>query len=63
MTRTFDDPILELTHVMGGDPEHVLEFADTTDEEAETVLQVLAEVDAEERAAAIGREFRRTGQW
>jgi hypothetical protein len=59
--RTFDDPVLELAMRFGHGPEGVLEFAGTTAEEAETVLEVLDEVEAEERAADWLATFRLQG--
>lgn len=60
--RQFADPVLELAMRLGGGPEHVLEFAsDVTDEDAETVLEVLDEIEAEERAGGIVATLRRQG--
>jgi hypothetical protein len=59
--RTFEDPVLELSHRLGHGPEGVLDFADTTDEEAETVLAVLDEVEAEEQASGIVSRLRAQG--
>ena len=42
--RTFEDPVIELAMRLGG-PERVLDFADTTSQEAEDVLQLLGEVE------------------
>jgi hypothetical protein len=59
--RVFDDRVLELARVLGGGPEGVLDLADVSDAEAETVIQVLDEVEAEERAAGIAATLRRQG--
>ncbi len=59
--RTFEDPVLELATRLGGGPEGVLDFADTTDEEAEIVLGVLDEVEAEEQARGIVSRLRQQG--
>jgi hypothetical protein len=55
---------LELASRLSGDPAvGVLELAaDVTNEEAEVVLAVLDEVEAEERAAGLVRDLRRAGQ-
>jgi hypothetical protein len=58
--RTYSDPVIELAIRCGG-PERVLDFADTTADEAETMLEVLDEVEAEERAASIAGNLRRMG--
>lgn len=60
--RRFEDPVLELSMRMSGDdPTAILDMADTTAEEAQTVLEVLDEVEAEERAAGILASMRRQG--
>lgn len=59
--RTFDDPVLELAMRTGDGPESVLDFAGTSSEEAEIVLGVLDEVEAEERAASITSRMRAMG--
>lgn len=45
----------------GDDPTAILDMADVTPEEAEAVLEVLDEVDAEQRAADIAAQMRRMG--
>jgi hypothetical protein len=57
----FDDPVLELARVMGDGPEGVLDLADVTNEEAETVLGAIGEVEAEERARGIAARMRQMG--
>ena len=60
--RTYQDPVIELARRLHGDhPERVLDFADVTTEEAETVLDVLDEVEAEENAAGIATRMRAAG--
>lgn len=59
--RTFDDPVLELSMRLGDGPEGVLDLADVTDADAEIVLGVLDEVEAEERAAGIVATLRGQG--
>ena len=59
--RMFDDPVLELARQLGGGPENVLDLADVTDEEAETVLGVIGEVEAEERTRGIASRMRQMG--
>jgi hypothetical protein len=59
--RTYADPVLELSMRLGNGPEGVLEFAGTTSEDAETVLEVLDEVEAEEQAGDIASRMRAMG--
>jgi hypothetical protein len=59
--RTFDDPVLELSIRLGDGPEDVLDLADVTDSDAEIVLSVLDEVEAEEQAAGMVATLRRQG--
>lgn len=60
--RLYGDPVLELTHRLGGDPEDVIGLAaDMTDEEAEVVLEVLDEVEASEHASGIVSRLRQQG--
>jgi hypothetical protein len=59
--RTYEDPILELATRFGDGPEGVLDLADVTDIEAETVLAVLDEADREEKAAAMTGRLRAMG--
>lgn len=60
--QVFDDPVLQLALRCGDYPSSVLEFADTTDEEARQVLEVLDEVEADEKAAGLAASMRRAGQ-
>ncbi|MGH3191739.1 MAG: hypothetical protein ACRDPY_28305 [Streptosporangiaceae bacterium] len=64
-SECFTDPVLELTRRCGGDVgnfDDVLEFAgDMTSAEAATVLEVLDELEAEERAAGLAGDLRRAG--
>jgi hypothetical protein len=57
----FQDPVLELVYELGGDPADVLGFADVSDAEAEVVLGVLAEVNAEMEASGVARRLRAMG--
>jgi hypothetical protein len=59
--RTFDDPVLELAMRSGDGPEGVLDLADVTDDEAEIVLAVLDEVEADEKADRIVATLRQQG--
>lgn len=60
--RSFDDPVIELTHRLGGEPEDTLDFSLTTsDEDAELLLEVLDEVEAEENARDIAGRLRSMG--
>ncbi len=61
MARTFEDPVLELAHVLGGGPEDVIDIADMTNQEAETALEVLSEVEHEMQAAEIAGNLRQAG--
>ena len=56
--RGFQDPILELSRRMGVGT--VLDMA-VSDDEAETVLEVLDEVDAEQKARAMLKQIRQMG--
>jgi hypothetical protein len=59
--RTYEDPILELATRLG-DPLSTIELAgEVSPEDAEIVLSVLDEVEAEERAAGILATWRRQG--
>jgi hypothetical protein len=57
----FTDPVLELASRCGDYPGNVLEFADTTAEEARQVLEALDEVEAEMAASDIASRLRRQG--
>lgn len=59
--RQFDDPVLELAMRLGEGPEDVLEFAGTADEEAEALIEVLDEIEAEENARDIAGQLRQMG--
>lgn len=60
--RTYQDPALELTHRLTGDPVATYELAsDMTDEEAEEVIAALDEVEAEEKARGIVSSLRQQG--
>jgi len=61
MERVFRDPVIELARALGDGPEDVLDFADVSDEEAEVVLSVLAEVEAEQEASGIASRLRQQG--
>jgi len=60
--RTYLDPVIELAGRLGGDPGDIYDLASqVSDEEAELVLEVLDEVEAEEAAAGIAGRLRRQG--
>ena len=61
MDGKFDDPVLELARRCGDYPGNVLEFADTTAEEAELVLQAIDETEAEMAASDIASRLRSEG--
>ena len=64
MERIYDDAVLELARRLDDDDDPVGTFelaSEMSDEEAELVLAVLDEVEAEERAASIAGDLRRGG--
>lgn len=58
----FQDPVLELNRRLGGDIDDVISLgSEATNDEAEIVLGVLDEVDAEQWAAGALATWRRQG--
>ena len=61
MDGKFDDPVLELARRCGDYPASVMEFADTSAEQAELVLQAIDETEAEMAASSIVSTLRQQG--